>query len=130
MSKSFSSKYRVYYEDTDAMQVMYHANYLRFFERARTEFMISKQGFSSEIYYVIKHCELEFFKPARFQDMVIVTAEIENVANSSLTLNQKMYNEIDNQLLAELKVLVVAVDAKSFKPTKISAELKEKLQNA
>ena len=75
---NFSTKYRVYYEDTDAGGVVYYANYLKFFERARTDFLralnISQNELlqSEKLIFVVRRCEIDYVSPAKLDDLVEV----------------------------------------------------------
>ncbi len=120
--------YRIYYEDTDAGGVVYYANYLKFFERARTDFLrelgINQSQLLQEqsVCFVVRKCEIEYISPAKLDDMILVDVEIVNVSATTITMNQKIHR--DNKMLSSLKVEIVCVDSKSFKPRRISEETK------
>ncbi len=130
MSKlnKFSSKYRIYYEDTDFAGIVYYANYLKFFERARTDMLRQKNINQSElaleknIIFVVRKCEINYIKPAKLDDFVEVTAEVKNVKNSSVLLYQEM--KIADKILAKLNVEIVCVNSKNFRPQKIDDDIK------
>ena len=123
--------YRIYYEDTDAGGVVYYANYLKFFERARTDFLrelgINQSQLLQEqsVCFVVRKCEIEYIFPAKLDDMILVDVEIVNVSATTITMNQKIHR--DNKILSSLKVEIVCVDSKSFKPRRISEEIKNKI---
>ena len=124
--------YRIYYEDTDAGGVVYYyANYLKFFERARTDFLrelgINQSQLLQEqsVCFVVRKCEIEYISPAKLDDMILVDVEIVNVSATTITMNQKIHR--DNKMLSSLKVEIVCVDSKSFKPRRISEEIKNKI---
>jgi acyl-CoA thioester hydrolase len=119
---SFECSFRVYYEDTDAGGVMYYANYLKFADRARTEFLrslgIYQSTLSNEkgLFFVVRHAELDLEKPARLDDLVNIHTVIESKRGASLTVLQHLHK--DSLLLARVKVLIVCVN-KEFKPSRL-----------
>ncbi|MSP33558.1 MAG: tol-pal system-associated acyl-CoA thioesterase [Rickettsiales bacterium] len=125
---NFFAQYRVYYEDTDAGGVMYYANYLKFFERARTDFLrnlgISQNELieKEKIAFVVRRCELDYLRPARLDDLVEVTVVVEEINAASIVMRQEMQK--DKVVLACLKVEIVCVDVESFKPKKIAEKIK------
>jgi acyl-CoA thioester hydrolase len=103
---------RIYYEDTDAGGVVYHANYLRYFERGRTEYLrerglsvgeLAAQGY---IFPVIR-LEIEYRAPAVHDDLVRVATEVLSVGKTSFTLGQQVVRVLDGKLLADGKVTLV-----------------------
>ena len=104
---------RVYFEDTDAAGIVYYANYLKFAERARTEMlrdlgvshadMMKRDGFV----LVVRRCEIDYLKSARLDDLLSVETEIAKLGGASVDLRQRVLR--DNDVLAELKVLVVCI---------------------
>ena len=118
------SKYRIYYEDTDAGGIVYYANYLKFFERGRTEYirnlgvsqkeLIEKEG----IGFVVKKCEVEYKSSAKLDDLIRVETEISNQTKVSIEMTQKVYIDNDNTLLCEGVFLIVCVN-KQMKPVRI-----------
>ncbi len=127
MSANFATQYRIYYEDTDSGGVVYYANYLKFFERARTDFLrslnISQSLLQKEegVIFVVSECQIKYRKPAKLDDLVTVNVVVENIGVVSIEMKQQM--SLDDMLLAELKVTIVNLDASSFKPKKISDSL-------
>lgn len=127
-AENFFTQYRVYYEDTDAGGVMYYANYLKFFERARTDFLrnlgISQNELieKEKIAFVVRRCELDYLRPARLDDLVEVTVVVEEINAASIVMRQEMQK--DKVVLACLKVEIVCVDVESFKPKKIAEKIK------
>lgn len=123
---------RVYYEDTDAGGVVYHANYIKFTERARTEF-IRTLGFECSriekdlgILFVVRHLEADYFIPARLDDMLRVKTSVAKVKNTSFVLRQSVYKGED--LLCDMHVTLVCVDTAQFKPVKIPQDLRTHLE--
>jgi acyl-CoA thioester hydrolase len=123
---SFSFPIRVYYEDTDAGGVVYHSNYLNFFERARTEWL-RELGYEQKelclkekIIFVVRNIEITYLKPALFDDKLIATVKILKIGRSSIKVEQQIIrHDADNEVLTKGKVLVVCVDADAFRPKKI-----------
>ena len=102
----FSWPLRVYYEDTDAQGVVYYANYFKFMERARTEWIRSLGVEQDELFtrdrrlFVVVSTEAEFRKPARFNDRLCVTAALASRARASFVIAQSIYREaIEGELL-------------------------------
>ncbi len=128
---NFSTKYRIYYEDTDAGGVVYYANYLKFFERARTDFLrasnISQNQLlqSEKLIFVVRRCEIDYVSPAKLDDLVEVSVFVEKIGGASINMKQEM--SVDGKILSRLNVEIVSVDAESFRPKKISQELKDLL---
>ncbi|CAL1241863.1 tol-pal system-associated acyl-CoA thioesterase [Candidatus Methylocalor cossyra] len=119
---------RVYYEDTDAGGVVYHANYLRFLERARTE-RLRALGFDLDelrrehgVLFVVRALELEFLKPARFNDALLVTAEFGEVRAARLELAQAVTRGED-ETLCRARVQLVCVAADRFRPAPLPEPL-------
>jgi acyl-CoA thioester hydrolase len=110
-------KARVYYEDTDAGGVVYHANMIKFAERGRTEWL-RESGYDAGrllaelgIILVVRHVDIEYLAPGRLDDLLVVESKIAAVGNTSLAFNQTIFreNEKGTKTLAELKVTVVAI---------------------
>ena len=122
MADTFTWRVRVYYEDTDASGVVYHAAYLRFLERARTEWLRALgQGqerlrLDTGIAFTVANLEIDFVKPARLDDDLDVTVDVELVRGASLKLNQTVLRRSDATLLTRARVRVGCVEAASFKP--------------
>ena len=120
------SKFNVYYEDTDASGRVYHANYLKFLERSRTD-LIYQTNYTHEellkkfdLIFVVKECSISFKKPAFFEDLIKVTSEIDQLSRVKIKFNQKIYRESD--LLVQAYVLVIPVNS-SGKISKLPNEL-------
>ena len=114
---------RVYYEDTDASRVVYHAAYVKYFERARTEWLRA-QGFSQHalhdalgVVFTVANLELDFVRPARLDDELRVAVAVEQVRGASLTFRQELFRKgEDGTALARARVRVGCVDAATFRP--------------
>lgn len=119
---SFSWPVRIYWEDTDASGVVYHANYLRYFERARSEWLRSL-GYDQEtmrvkegVAFTIASLEIRYHRPARLDDALEATVEISERRRASLGFRQQLLRVSDGQLLAEATVRAGCVDAATFRP--------------
>ncbi len=120
----------VYYEDTDHGGVVYYANYLRFMERARTE-LLRSAGVEQDtlldemkLQFVIVEANLRFLRPARFNDLLCVTAEISERRGSSLRFVQRVFrDDPDGELLCEGEIRAACLEAGSFRPRRIPADL-------
>lgn len=121
--RAFSWPVRVYYEDTDLGGVVYYANYLKFLERARTEWLRAL-GFEQtelaavhRIVFVVRSITLEYLKPARFNDELEITVEAREVGASRIELNQRVRRGADD--LVEARVELACVNTAAFKPVRI-----------
>jgi acyl-CoA thioester hydrolase len=123
---------RVYYEDTDAQGVVYYANYFRFLERARTEWL-RKLGVNQQhtldvdrrIFVVVK-TDAEFLKSARFNDELIVTASLESLTRATFTIRQDIF--LDNEQrdhCVSSTVTAAYLNADTHKPVRVPATLFE-----
>ncbi len=111
---------RVYYEDTDAGGVVYHASYVAFYERARTE-MLRKHQFSQQalleerVAFVVRRMAIEYLAPARLDDLLEIQTEITTLRKTSMVFTQRIINA-DNKVLNEAEVLIACVDPLLMKP--------------
>lgn len=127
--KIFSFPVRVYFQDTDAGGVVYHANYVNFMERARTEWLRSfghtNTGMMKELgmMFVVRSMKVDYLKPAVLDDLLNVTAQIKDLGRSRVTLLQSVTR--DEQLLTEGEVHLVCVTADSFKPVSLPDVLRK-----
>lgn len=119
---------RVYFEDTDCGRIVYHTNYIKYCERARSEifFAQSKQPFDGESGFVLKRLNAEFISPARLGDVLEVRSEIISLKNVSLELNQRIYKIFDashnakcEEEVFSAQVLLAFIDVVRGKPQKI-----------
>ncbi|MGQ0587889.1 MAG: tol-pal system-associated acyl-CoA thioesterase [Gammaproteobacteria bacterium] len=114
---------RVYYEDTDASRVVYHAAYVKYFERARTEWLRAL-GFSQDalhdelgVVFTVANLELDFLRPARLDDELQVAVEVEQARRASLTFRQELHRKGEGGTpLARARVRVGCVDVQNFRP--------------
>ena len=135
--KEFIWPVRVYYEDTDAGGVVYHANYLKFMERARTEWLRSLGVDQSRLLdeagliFVIVSAQARYIKPARFDDTLIVTARLESSRRTTMTFVQEIHRHaLEGEVLVTGRVEAACVEANGFRPRPIPVELLEKLERA
>ena len=140
MSDSFSNRFivpiRVYYEDTDAGGVVYHASYIRFMERARTEWL-RELGFNQttlmttlKIAFAVRSLSVEYQKPARFDDLIYASASIQEMGRASITFEQTITRQNAEgvaELLVTASVKVVCVHIEKFKSIAIPAEIRSLL---
>ncbi|SCC31324.1 tol-pal system-associated acyl-CoA thioesterase [Gilliamella intestini] len=118
--KQYKWNARVYYEDTDAGGVVYHARYLAFFERARTEILrkvgINQQMLLQEgVAFVVKKMDINYHFPARLDDMLAITTSIEQVRKASIIFKQTILNQ-NNQVISTADVLIACVNITKMKP--------------
>ncbi len=129
MLNNFSANYRVYYEDTDAGGVVYYANYLKFFERARTDFLRARGIFQSNLAktqnlaFVVRKCEIEYLSPARLDDLIEVSVLIKEKRAASILMAQEISR--DGKILSRLNVEIVCVSADELRPKKLPANFFE-----
>ena len=136
---AFEFPIRIYWEDTDAGGIVFYANYLKFFERARTEWLrslgIGQQQLREQTggIFVVTDARLRYLRPARLDDELIVTAQLQETSRASLTIVQQalLNNEqAPNQpraLLSEGTIRIGWVDAASMRPARIPSTLLEQL---
>ena len=124
----FELPQRVYYEDTDAGGIMYHAKYLNFMERCRCEWLGSL-GFdvadlhnNRGIMFVVRHAEMSFEKPAKLLDELSITARVLHVGKVKLELEQKIYNQ--TELLCKATIKLATLDSGSFKLSAMPDDLR------
>ena len=128
MSKEFKYVTKIYYEDTDAGGVVYYANYLKFLERARSEAIYSLGLSNKEILekegviIIVKTCNIEYKKPAKFEDEIEIISNIKEVKNSSFKMRQVIKKKFD--IISEADVVLVTVNKKG-KPVRIPSKLKK-----
>jgi len=123
--------YRIYFEDTDAGGIVYYANYLKFYERARTDFLrargISQQKLAKEetIGFVVRRCEIEYISPAILDNEIEVSVAIKEFSFTIIKIYQEI--KIDKKILSTLNVDLACINLEKLKPQKISQNLKDLL---
>ena len=123
MKNDFVMPVRVYYEDTDAGGVVYHANYLNFFERARTE-MLRELGFEQDqlreehgVMFAVRAMQIDYLRPARFNDLLHVSATIVELKKASLVFEQTIKFGDVNLCICHCRV--ACIEASKMQPTAI-----------
>ena len=121
---------RVYYEDTDAAGIVYYANYLRFIERGRTELLrtlghdqnaLMKEG----IAFAVRSANVEFLKPARLDDLLLVETGIASLGRAQVTFTQRILR--DRELLLDAKIRVACIDPVRGRPIPMPRALHQQL---
>ena len=140
MNKPFSWPVRVYYEDTDAGGIVFYANYLKFFERARTEWLraagIAQQPLAHEArrMFVVKTTTIDYHAPAKLDDALVITVEVEKLGRASLDFSQHAWRVPDNgepgdrHLLCSSRIRVACVDADTLRPVPVPDDVSTRLR--
>jgi acyl-CoA thioester hydrolase len=131
--KEFSWPIRVYYEDTDAAGVVYHSNYLKYMERARTEWL-REIGFSLEALredtgniIVVSEMDVKFLRPAKLDDLLEVQSTLFKITGASFLFDQNILKS--QEQICSARVKGVCLNALTFKPQRLPAELKSELSH-
>jgi acyl-CoA thioester hydrolase len=116
-----SIKVKIYYEDTDAGGVVYYANYLRFMERARTEFLAEKGVNIAELhnqglFFVVTHVDISYKRPARLGEIIDVTTEVMEIKKASMTIRNRICKE--GFVMVEALITIACID-KDGKPKRL-----------
>lgn len=132
MMTDFVWPIRIYYEDTDSGGVVYHSNYLNFMERARTEWL-RNLGFEQDqlnqehnCIFAVHSMQLNFRRPARFNDEVIVISTVTKVSGASFEFEQKIVR--NDELLCDATVKIACLDATRFRATSIPSFILTEIQ--
>ncbi len=127
--KTFSFPVRIYYEDTDAGGIVYYANYLKFAERARTEYL-RHIGFSQDdllknkgVGFVVRECHINYKTPAKLDDALNVICRVTEIKGASLKMEQKIYRK--DTIICELEIGLVFLSIQTMRPTKIPQEISQ-----
>jgi len=125
----FSLPVRVYYEDTDLAGVVYYANYLKFMERTRTEWLRSL-GFEQDalrerdgVVFAVRRAEIDYLRPARFNDLLTVTADLSDSGGASLDFEHKILRGTDGALCCSGWVKVACLNERTMRPERIPEKL-------
>ena len=128
-SPAFRWPVRVYYEDTDAGGVVYHASYLKFMERARTEWLRCL-GFEQDalrreagVQFSVRRATVDYLRPAVFNDLLTVTVALTDLGGASLDLIQDVLRDADGVLCCRGAFQIVCVDAATLRPARIPKQL-------
>jgi acyl-CoA thioester hydrolase len=125
MVKSFTYKTKIYYEDTDAGGIVYYANYLKYFERARTEWIYSL-GFNHnklsaiDTLIVVRSCYIDYEKPVKFEEKIEVVSELSKL--SPVRINLIQFVKVGNETRVKAKVELAVID-QAGKPKKMPEDL-------
>ena len=132
VDKEFLFPVRVYYEDTDAGGIVYYANYLKFAERCRTEFIRSLGGRQQDdlqsperTAWVVRHCEADYMAPAVLDDELVVSCRITNLGGVTATMHQEIRRGAEVLVAIDIKAAHISLNTK--KPVRIPKALMEKL---
>ena len=129
---------RVYWEDTDAGGVVFYANYLEFFERARTEWLRSmghaqeRLRIESGVVFIVTDTAVRYLRPARLDDVLAVTVHVEHAGRAQMTIVHPAWRQapIGETLLAEGTIRIGGVDAGTFRPQRIPISIIDSLSPA
>lgn len=135
-TEPFAWPVRVYYEDTDAQGVVYYANYFRFMERARTEWLralgvdqVAMMEDERRI-FVVTETKAEFIVPARFNDQIIVTARLAGLTRATFDIEQNIYlDSLDGELLLRGGVRAAYLNADTLRPLRVPASIFEEVKS-
>ncbi len=132
MMKEFALPIRIYYEDTDAGGIVYHANYLKYMERARMEWL-RKLGFELtdlmqqyNLVLVVRKIAIDYFKPALFNEALDVTVKLNKLGKASMTLQQQVVRQ--GNILCMAQVRIAAINVVNMRPQPYPATLFSALQ--
>lgn len=129
--REFSLALRVYIEDTDAGGIVYYVNYLKFMERARTEFMRSlgfdrHSIFNHDLMFVVRDVQLRYHRPARLDDELVATAGILRLGGASMVMRQRVLRGAE--VLVEGAITLACVDRSGVAPRRIPRDMAGRLQ--
>ena len=125
----FTLPIRIYYEDTDTGGLVYHANYLKFMERARTDFLRSigcehQSLMAQKSMFVVVDCALSFKRSAQLDDLIHITEKIESISKVKLIFQQQVWR--DGALLCEGRFVIASVHSETLRPIAIPEKLRNK----
>lgn len=131
MQTPFHWPVRIYHEDVDTMGVVYHSNYLKYYERARTEYLRAA-GFDqstlmeeNDVMFVVRSMQIDFIQPARYDDELLITAAVTDLKRSQFVFDQAIYKKEEENIAASTPPLntaraqVVCVSTSRMRPIKI-----------
>lgn len=134
MTAEFEIPVRIYYEDTDAGGVVYYANYLKFMERCRTEWLsslgVEQDGWLADgVAFVVRSISVDYHAPARFNDRIQVTCRLAALKRASLVFHQQILNA-EGRLLISGQVTIACVNLQQMKPMPIPEPIYGVLRSA
>jgi acyl-CoA thioester hydrolase len=126
---SHTLKIRIYYEDTDCGGVVYYANYLRYVERARTEFLESKgvslkKLMAEGVYFVVAEAALKYLSPGRYGDILVIETTVDRVGPASIVFRHTISRDLSNEKLVEATVKLGCV-GQDMKPLRLRKNVLE-----
>ncbi|RJG06604.1 tol-pal system-associated acyl-CoA thioesterase [Noviherbaspirillum cavernae] len=138
MHENFIWPVRVYYEDTDAGGIVFYANYLKYFERARTEWLraagVSQQALteSHRVMFVVKSTAVDYHAPAKLDDELKLTVVVEKLGRASVQFMQECWrmNGSQTQLLTSGRIKIGCIDTEAFRPSPIPDEVLVKIKHS
>jgi acyl-CoA thioester hydrolase len=132
-AQTFSWPVRVYYEDTDSGGVVYYANYLKFLERARTEWLRAA-GFEQSalaavhnVVFIVRSIKMDYLKPARYDDQLTVSVEPREIGAARIEMGQVVRRGQDDLVTAQVEI--ACVNTASFRPARIPGPVIAKIGN-
>jgi acyl-CoA thioester hydrolase len=131
VSQIFKARYRVYYEDTDAGGVVYHANYLKFMERARTDWLrsvgfdIAKLAARENLLFAVHKVNMEYHWPAGLNQLLTACVEVKAVKGASLELIQHIL--LRKKLICSATIKLACLERRNFRPRAMPNELRKEL---
>lgn len=131
IDKVFHLPVRIYYEDTDAGEIVYYANYLRYAERARTEFLRAL-GFEQtedlakedRFGFIVRKAELEYLKPSKLDDLLHITCEMEEIKGATIVIKQEIKR--GDEVRVKIKVTVAYISLAKMRPIRVPEAMVEK----
>lgn len=123
------STHKIFYHDTDAGGIVYYANYLKYLEEARTEFLeklgLGIRPFADRgLFYAVRYCHVDYKSPARYGDTIVCDATLVKVTAAQVVFSQRIWNAENNRLLVMAEVGLVCL-SKDFKPHPLPDDLKD-----
>ncbi len=125
--QQFEFSIRVYYEDTDAEGVVYYANYLKFLERARSEWLrkhdlpVSELANEQNLIFVVRRVEIDYLKPAKLDDLLTISVIVKSLSKAGFILEQNVKR--GDTVLAKARLKMACLDATKFKPVRIPTQI-------
>jgi acyl-CoA thioester hydrolase len=121
---------RIYYEDTDAQGVVFYANYLKYFERARTEFLrkcgyLQNELLAKNIIFIVNKLDIHYKKPVVLDQLIKIESSLSELKKVSFSFNQRVI--INSEIMCEANVLCGCVDFKTKKPIALPDELRKRM---
>jgi acyl-CoA thioester hydrolase len=128
-NQQFSLDIRIYYEDTDVAGIVYHANFLRYFERARTEWLralgVNQLDMLAEGKgFAIRHVDINYLLPAKFNDLITVHCQVSELRHASMKFNQQITNQAGKTICTAV-FTIACVDLDKLKPVQFPPNVSE-----